>query len=169
MPQTIPSGGSYTCSFTGTVSGNAGDSQTNVLTAEGVDDEGTPVSDGDDATVTITNVPPAATLTKTVTMVLVTYQVTVTNDSDTEALTLTMLWDNEYGDIADQTNPHIESTNCVVPWTLAPNGNSGDTYTCSFDARAYTSPMTHTVTGTVNDNDGSPPITSSDSATVTFE
>ena len=55
-PQTIAPGGSYSCSFSGAVSGNAGSSHTDVVTASGTDDDGNPVSDHDDATVTITDV-----------------------------------------------------------------------------------------------------------------
>ena len=45
VPQTIPAGGSYTCSITVDVTGNAGDTITNVATASGVDDDGNPVSE----------------------------------------------------------------------------------------------------------------------------
>ena len=38
-----------------TVSGNAGDTITNVVVASGLDDDGNPVSDDDDAVVTITD------------------------------------------------------------------------------------------------------------------
>jgi LruC domain-containing protein len=53
VPQTIQPGDSYTCTFTATVSGNIGYSETDTVTASGTDDEGTPVSDSDDATVTV--------------------------------------------------------------------------------------------------------------------
>ncbi len=57
MPQTLAAaGGSYRCSFTANVSGNAGDVETNVVTASGTDDDGNPVSDTDDATVTVLDV-----------------------------------------------------------------------------------------------------------------
>ena len=45
VPQTIAAGGSYSCSFSGAVSGNAGSSHTDVVTASGTDDDGNPVSD----------------------------------------------------------------------------------------------------------------------------
>ena len=54
VPQTLPVGGSYSCEFTVAVSGSAGDSFTDVVTASGLDDDLIPVSDDDDATVTIT-------------------------------------------------------------------------------------------------------------------
>ncbi len=48
------------CSFTfvGAVSGNAGSSHTDVVTACGTDNDGTEPCDTDDATVTITDVAP---------------------------------------------------------------------------------------------------------------
>ncbi|MDY6876102.1 MAG: hypothetical protein SWK90_07885, partial [Chloroflexota bacterium] len=54
------------CSFSATVSGNAGDVETDVVTASGSDDDGNPVSDDDDATVTITAAPSCIELTKTI-------------------------------------------------------------------------------------------------------
>jgi hypothetical protein len=171
VPQTLapdddlPGGpDSYTCTVIAPVSGNAGDAITNTATAEGVDDDNEPVMASDSATVDINNVPPAASLTKTATAVLVTYTVEVCNDSDAEALTLDALIDDIYGDITALTE-----TTCVVPQDLAPVGEAGNCYTCSFKAATTTSPTTDTVTGTVNDDDGSVPSTPSDSATVTFE
>jgi len=53
VPQTIQPGASYTCQFTAMVTGNAGDVETDTVTAKGTDDEGYPVEDSDDATVRI--------------------------------------------------------------------------------------------------------------------
>jgi hypothetical protein len=53
VPQTIQPGDSYTCEFTALVEGEAGDTETDTVTASGTDDEGNPVSDSDDATVEI--------------------------------------------------------------------------------------------------------------------
>ena len=166
VPQTIGVGGSYTCSFTAYVAGDANTSVTNVATASGLDDDGIDVSDDDDATVSFNNVPPAATLNKSATELVVTYTVTVTNDSTAEALTLVALVDDVYGDLLDNTNTAISNNTCL---TLDTNVPAGETVSCTFDAVVTTSPHTDTVTGTVSDNDGSTPITPSDSATVTFE
>jgi hypothetical protein len=81
--------------------------------------------------------------------------------------------DDVYGDITDDkngTNPKIDSTDCSVSQTLAPAGdvNGFDCYTCTFDAATIASPTTDTVTGTVNDDDGSTPATPSGSAYVEF-
>ena len=43
----------------------AGDSETNVVTAAGTDDDGNPVTDNDDAVVTINDVPSAIEVIKT--------------------------------------------------------------------------------------------------------
>jgi hypothetical protein len=168
VPQTITAGGTYTCSFIAYVAGNASDSETNVATISGSDDDGNPISASDDATVNVNNLPPAATLTKSVTEAVVTYKVVVSNDSDIESLELTALDDDKFGDIT-QVQGAIQGTDCSVPQTLLPKGESGDTYSCTFDAKVRTSPHTDTVTGTVSDDDSDVPIKPSDSATVTFE
>ncbi len=51
VPQTIQPGSNYTCSFTVFVNGD----ETDIVTASGSDDEGTSVSDSDDATVDMIN------------------------------------------------------------------------------------------------------------------
>ena len=64
FPSTLAPGASYTCSFTGAVSGNAGSTHTDVVTASGTDDDGNPVSGHDDAVVAITNTPSSIQVTK---------------------------------------------------------------------------------------------------------
>ncbi|NOR40044.1 MAG: hypothetical protein GQ537_02390, partial [Gammaproteobacteria bacterium] len=167
VPQDLaPNGGSYSCSVTVEVSGNASDVHTNVATASGQDDDSSPVSDMDDATVNINNVPPAASLTKEPIGMAVTYDVTVTNGSAAEALSLDQLMDDQFGDItqADSINGPVLSTDCVIPQSIAVGGN----YSCTFVGKVTTSPHTNTVTGTVSDDEGAE-VTPSDSATVTFQ
>ncbi|MCG8454849.1 MAG: GEVED domain-containing protein, partial [Holophagales bacterium] len=53
VPQTVAPGSFYECSFTATVTGVAGDSETDTVTATVQDDEGTPASGSDTATVWI--------------------------------------------------------------------------------------------------------------------
>jgi hypothetical protein len=165
VPQALaPNGGSYSCSFTTFVSANAKDiSEMNLATASGTDDDGNPVSVSDDATVSFTNVPPAATLTKAATSADVTFTVVVTNDSPAELLELTALNDNTFGNITQATGA-IKSTTCAVPQTIPVGGN----YNCQFVATVSTSPHTDTVTGTVSDDEGGT-ITPFDSATVTLQ
>ena len=58
VPQTLAPGATYECSFTGAVSGSAGSTHKDVVTASGTDDDGGELSGSDDATVTITAGPP---------------------------------------------------------------------------------------------------------------
>jgi hypothetical protein len=163
VPQVIVAGGSYSCSFTIFVAGNAFDVHTNKVTAMGTDDDGQDVMAMDDETLNFNDVPPAASLTKEAVMVVATFDVTVTNDSDAESLSLDSLSDDQFGDIT-QIAGDIVSTSCSVPQTIAVGGS----YSCSFDAVISTSPHTDTVTGTVTDDDDNQ-VQPSDSATVTFE
>lgn len=168
VPQTITTGGSYSCNLVALVEGNAGDAVVNVVTANGTDDDDDPIMATDDATVDVENAAPAASLVKTAGSAVVTFNVTVSNDSDAESLTVDALNDDQFGDIT-QIQGKVQSTTCIVPQVLQPAGDFGDTYTCSFDALVDTSPHTNTLTGTVSDDDGSLPVTPSDSATVTLE
>jgi len=163
VPQVIVAGGSYSCSFTIFVAGNAFDVHTNKVTAMGTDDDGEEVMAMDDETLNFNDVPPAASLTKSATMVVATFEVIVTNDSDAEALSLDALSDDQFGDITQVTGD-ILSTNCAVPQVIAVGGN----YSCSFTAVISTSPHMDTVTGTLADDDSNQ-IQPSDSATVTFD
>ena len=53
-------------------------------------------------------------------------------------------------------------------YNLDKKGEANECYSCSFTATAYDD-TTDTVTGTVEDDDGSAPAQPSDSATVTFD
>lgn len=163
LPQVMPPLGSYTCTVTMAVLGNAHDVVTNVATASGVDDDGKVLFASDSATVNILDVPPAASLTKVVTKAIVTYHVTVSNDSPSEVLELESLWDDQFGAIT-QVAGDIVHTTCMVPQTIAVGGS----YACSFDAFVVTSPHVDIVTGTLWDDEGSP-VSPSDSATVTLD
>ena len=52
-------GDAYACEFPGELTGNAGATQTDVVTVTAVDDEGNEVTDEDDAVVALTDVPPS--------------------------------------------------------------------------------------------------------------
>jgi len=130
VPQTIVPGGSYVCTFTVNLTGNAGDEETNVVTAIGEDDEGNISADTDNATVTIENIGAVLDVTKLVdangdgdyhpseTIVApggtVAYQIVVQNNSVVDAITIQNVDDALLGgDI---------SGNCVpaLPVSLAP-------------------------------------------------
>ena len=121
-----------------TVSGNAGDTITNVVIASGLDDDGNPVSDDDDAVVTINDVPSAIEVLKTATPDSVdepggsvTYSFVVNNLSAVDSVTIDSLTDSIYGDLNGQGD-------CSVPQTIA----AGGSYSCS---------VTVTVSGNAGD------------------
>jgi hypothetical protein len=165
---TLGPGASTDCTFTRTVSGNAGDNITDKACVSGTDSNGgtvTPVCDT--ATVSIADVKPTAAVTKTVDSVVcavIRYKVKVENTDLVESLDLTALTDDKVGGNGDITTVHdgVVATTCSVPQTIVVGGK----YECTFDANVCTFPDTDTVTGTLNDNDGNT-ITPSGSATVT--
>ena len=165
VPQTIPAGDSYSCSFTATVSGNPGANITNVVTASGTDDDGQPVGDTDDATVTINDVPSSIEVVKTAAPssvdepggdVVFTFE--VKNTSAVDALTINSLVDDTYGSLNGQGS-------CVLPQTIA--ALTG--YSCSI-TKAVTGNAgyshTNIVTVAATDDDGNP-LGDTDDATVT--
>ena len=166
VPQTLAPGAGYSCSFSGAVSGAAGSSHKDVVTASGTDDDGNPVSDDDDAVVTITNLPSSITVTKTATPTSLqepggnaTFAVSVKNTSAVDTVTISSLTDDVYGNLDGKGT-------CDVPQTLAP----GASYDCSFSgAVAGAAGSTHrdVVTASGTDDDGSE-LSGSDDATVTI-
>ncbi len=160
LPQTIAVRGSYSCSFQADFTGNARARQTDTVIATAQDDEGTVVTDDDDAVVRLTDVRPAIAATKTPDPATlpepggdVTFSVTVSNLSTVEPVQLTRLSDDVYGDITVTTG-NIVSTTCTVPQTIA----IGGTYACAFTApvngTAASSPYTDTITASARDDDG---------------
>ena len=167
LPMSIPAGGSDGCSITAFVGGNAGDAHTNVVTASGVDDDLSPVSDTDSATVTVTDVPSSVLVTKTadVTSVPETggslhYTVLVANTSAADDVTIETVIDDMFLDVSPSCVP-------ALPATLAP----GETIDCVFVASiAGNAGEDHTNTATASgtDDDGNA-VLGSDSTTVTFD
>jgi uncharacterized repeat protein (TIGR01451 family) len=156
----------YSCTFPGTFTGNAGASHTNIATAIAEDDEGTEATDSDDATVTLVNVLPDISVDKTVSQLTrpepggsFTFTVVVTNHSF-EAVTLTSLVDNVHGNLNGQGT-------CATGGSIAANGG---TYSCFFAADFFGNAgdsETDTVTAVAVDNDGTSD-TDSDDATVSL-
>ncbi len=165
VPQIIASGGNYQCSFSALVTGNAGDSETDTITASGIDDDGAPVTDNDSATVDILDVASAGiTVTKTATPITinepggsVTFDVQIDNPSSVDAVTITSLIDDIHGDLDGQGT-------CSVPQLIAAGGNYQCAFTANVTGNAGDS-ETDTVTATGTDDDGAP-VTDSDTATV---
>ena len=90
-----PGATSAPCAFTGNFFGNAGATQTDIVTAIAVDDNGTMATDTDDATVGITDVLPTVRVVKTANPLTMaapggtfTFTVVVTNTS-VEPITIT--------------------------------------------------------------------------------
>jgi hypothetical protein len=160
-------GDTYGCAFSGEVTGHAGTSQTDVVTATAVDGAGAPVSDEDDATVELTDVPPTITVAKTALPEertapggAFTFQVVVTNTSF-EAVTITNLEDDVEGDLTQLTGSTCAA---AVGSTLAPGAQLSCTFSGEVTGPAGTA-QTDVVTVTVADDDGTS-ATAHDDATV---
>jgi hypothetical protein len=180
LPQLIPPASFYQCAFSATVSGNAGDSETDTVTASGQDDEGTTAGPANDsATVTVTDVVPVLTVTKEAVPASlpepggeVTFNLRIDNDSVAgDPVTIDSLTDDIYGDLLDLTDEggsaKLQSgTTCTLPQAISPGGF----YECTFSAEVTGDPddsETDTVTASGADDEGTP-AAGADSATVTI-
>src|SRR5215204_5117417 len=175
VPQTIEPGETYTCKFTRSIAGNAGDVKTDVVTALGHDDDGHEVSDHDDATVRITDVPSSLALDKSANPTSVqapggdvAFTVVVRNTSAVDTVTIDGLVDNVYGNLAAKG-----SCGSLIGKVLQPDDRAAggpDQATCTFTGAVTGSAgSTHTdvVTVTGHDDDGHP-LTAHDDAPVTI-
>ena len=122
-------GAQVTCTFAGTISGDAGNSTTDVFRASGIDDEGAEANGQGARTVLVTDVQPTFVLTKVADPNpipepggTVEYTVSVQNTS-AESITLTSLSDDVEG-------PLDGIGDCAVPQTI----DAGDTYACSWES-----------------------------------
>ena len=164
---TIAASATYSCEFEGTVSGNAGDSETDTVEAVVTDEYEQTADDSDDATVQIVDVLPVIEVVKTANPTLVpetgedvTYTVVVTNHS-IEAVEITALEDDIYGSLAGDAD-------CQIGTVLAANGGS-----CTFDFTEFVSgtagsSLTDIVTADAVDDDGNT-ATADDDATVLID
>ncbi|MDY7076473.1 MAG: hypothetical protein SXV54_06060, partial [Chloroflexota bacterium] len=170
VPQPIAAGGYYECTFDATVSGNAGYIETDLVTASGSDDDSNPVSGGDTAIVTVTDVEPTITVEKSASPSIlpepggtVEFGVRV-NNTGVEPVTLTALGDDVYGDITNASNPNLVSITCALEDILA-----GESYDCTFEAQVSGEPgdYPNTVIAMVEDDEDN--VTwDSDGTTVTI-
>jgi hypothetical protein len=164
---TLGPGDSYTCQFPAELQGNAGATQTDIVTVTAVDGDGTSVTDQDDAVVALTDVPPSATVAKTALPQarvapggLFTFGVAIASTS-VEPVTITSLVDDVYGDLAQLTGSTCAQ---LVGRTLAP----AEQVTCTFEGQLTGQPgdaQTDVVTVTVTDDEGSTG-TAQDDATI---
>ena len=156
VPFDIDPGDTVTCTFTNDVTGNAGDTVNDVFTASGQDDDGTAVSDFDDADVDILDVDPSIVVTKTADPTevdepgdTVDFTVTIENTSvASDTVTIDTLTDAVDGGTpytptdlvcVDESEPPVTQS---VPFDIDP----GDTVTCTF-----TNDVTGNAGDTVND------------------
>ncbi len=91
------------------MSGNAGDTVSDTVTASATDDDGNPLSETAGASVDITDTPSAISVGKTASPTAlpepggpVTFSVTVDNDSSVDGVTLESLVDDIHGDLDGQ-------------------------------------------------------------------
>ncbi|HEX2054397.1 MAG TPA: hypothetical protein VHJ78_11820, partial [Actinomycetota bacterium] len=125
------------CSFQGSFTGAAGDSQTDIVTVTAVDAAGNLAGGTDDATVSIGPAPPPEVPSISVEVTPspssidepggpVTYRVVITNTSNPISLTITSLTDSVLGNIAALPEPN--TCDSVIGMTLGP----GESVTCEF-------------------------------------
>jgi hypothetical protein len=166
LPQPLAaSDGSYACSISEFLTGEADSEHVNIVTAIAENEAGEDIKE-DDAIVIFTDVLPDISVSKTAnpTAVLetgenVTFAFEVVNNSAEEAV-LDSLVDDQLGDLNGQGD-------CAVPQTLAPSGGS---YSCSVTVNLSgepNAPHVNLVTATASDNDGNSD-TETDDATVEF-
>ncbi len=169
LPQLIGSGSHYTCVFTQLVSGNAGDSHTNIVIATVEDAEEFQVEESDNATVIVTDVAPTLTVVKSVNHEFipdpgggVTYTVVVTNTSvSTDPVILFDLTDSVFGDLTALPG------DCTLTQLIEP----GDDYTCSFNVGVFGvagDTVTDIVTATAHDDEDTVVAQDSNEVTVTL-
>jgi hypothetical protein len=169
--ETLGPGETLNCSFKASVSGNAGDTITDVVDVCASQPPSTEADIcGDDAAdVDITDVYDEPTLDKTAQATAncqldASYQVVVSNNSEFDVLTVTALNDDMFGDITS-VQGNVVSTDCSVPQDIDPLGN----YTCDFTGRITDDDcdISHTNTVTANTvDDDDEPSSPSDDATV---
>jgi uncharacterized repeat protein (TIGR01451 family)/LPXTG-motif cell wall-anchored protein len=174
---TVLPGDSVSCTFTATISGEAGETHENTASVTGEDDEGNPASDSDDASVLFDDVKPVIVVTKTANPTtvpesggLVTFTVTIEN-ATLEPVVTTSLVDDVYGNLVGRSG-----STCVVGGQLAAAdgvvGSGPDFYQCTFQVNVaqVAAELAHhdTVTAKAVDNEQNQ-ATASDDAIVTFD
>ena len=129
---------SVTCTFVGNFTGVAGASETDIAEIDAIDENGNPVDDTDDATVTLTP-PPVIDIVKTVAPGQrpapggnFTFTLVITNPGPTD-LTLTTLVDSVYGDLFDSANPDVTSNDCDnLEGDILASTDPDSSVTCTF-------------------------------------
>lgn len=172
----IDAGKSYRCAITKRVAGNASAPHQNTVTATVIDANQRSVTAQATANVTFTDAVPAVTFTRSAAPLSlpepggpVVYTLQVTNNSPGEPVTLSALTDTPYGTLTT-VGGAISATTCAVPQPLAPAGQAGATYRCTFTAQLSgpPGPYPDTATATISDDDGNnDQVTSDQLVTIT--
>lgn len=158
----IDAGKSYSCTITKRLAGNTSTPHQNTVTATVIDANQRSVTAQAAANVTFTDAVPAVTFIRSAAPLSlaepggpVVYTLQVTNNSPGEPVTLSALTDMPYG-VLTTVGGAISATTCAVPQTLAPAGQSGATYRCTFTVplTGPPGPYTDTATATISDDDG---------------
>ncbi len=163
----LPVGDTYSCSYVGSFTANAGAAQTSTTTVMAAPLEGGPIAAAVETTVSVTDVPPVVGVDKSVTPASLpapggtfTYTITVTNAS-AEPVTVTGLTDDIYGNLANRG-----SCTTAIGTVLPPGGSYACTFPGAFTAAAGTS-LLDQVTVSVVDDDGTA-AGAGDTATVSI-
>ncbi|MGD8750909.1 MAG: hypothetical protein PVG14_05775, partial [Anaerolineales bacterium] len=160
----IPAGNDYSCSFSGMILGNAGNSHTNTIVATFRDDEGNTASKGDSATVIINNSLPIIGVTISPIQDVIQepggtldYVVSVENKS-VEPVTLVSLIDDLFGDLT--------TVGCPVGVSIPVDSKYSCTFTSAISGNAGEL-ITNTLTASAQDDEASiATATASSSVTV---
>lgn len=128
LPAILAVNGNLRCQYTVSIQGNQGDLYTNEVVVTGIDDDNQPVSDQDQATVPITNLPSSLLVTKQAHRTIVpepgaqvTYTVRIQNTSLADTVTITSVVDSRIANAA---------TFCEAPLPVALPPNA--TLQCSY-------------------------------------
>ena len=169
-----PVGGAdtYTCSFVGNVTGAAGTTHKDTVTATITDESGETKSEEATATVEIVDVRPSITVTKTATPSvvqnsgLITFTAVVTNTSPVDALMVDQLIDSIHGDLIRgpiKASCTYGGSAVTLPRSLP----VGESFICTFRANVAAT-ETDTVTASGTDGEGNR-VTDAAEALVTVE
>ncbi|MEZ4519275.1 MAG: hypothetical protein R3C44_21445 [Chloroflexota bacterium] len=167
LGQTIAVNGNYECTFTATITGNPGDTHTNMVTA--CDTSFDPdVCDSDDEDVDIVGTP-TISVTKTADVSEITapsgsvvFTVLIENTGNVP-VTIDSLTDSVFGNITTTGHDDITATTCSLGQTIAVNDN----YECTFTATITGNPGdTHTNMVTACDTSFDPDVCDSDDEDV---
>ena len=162
----------YTCSFVGNVTGAAGTTHTDTVTATITDASGEKASEEATAKVEIVDVAPSIAVTKTATPSvvqdsgLVTFTAVVTNTSPVDALLVDQLTDSIHGDLI-RGPAKASCTYGGTPVTLPRSLPIGESFICTFRA-TVSATETDTVTASGTDPEGNR-VTDAAEALVTVQ